>query len=189
MAKQGKAGKKNNFREADDRIKYTGTDEWVNLRTGEKRVVDNFEKPIGRVPGTFMITYLAEIITLIDKLGNQKMQVVKYILEHMNKSNNTLIITNRELAVKAKVGINTVTDTLKLLREAGLIETRAGSLMLNPLLMNNKKAAGEATMMVKYTEFAPQQGRIDGQVEIADIDGNMVDTSTGEILSPTGTEG
>lgn len=188
MSKQGKAGQKNNFREADDRIKYTGTDEWINTRTGERRVVDNFEKPIGRTPGTFMITYLAEIITLIDKLGNQKMQVVKYILEHMNKSNNTLIITNRELATKAGVGINTVTDTLKLLREAGLLETRTGALMLNPMLMNNKKASGEASMMVKYTQFVPHEEQIDGQLEIADVNGNIVDTKTGEILPLTGTD-
>jgi hypothetical protein len=177
MAKQGK---ENNFRNANDRMKYTGTDEWVNVRTGEKRIVDNFEKPMGRTPGSFMIAYLAEIISLIDKLGNQKMQVVKYILQNMNKSDNTLIITNRELAKKAGVGINTVTETLKLLREANLIVTRSGSLMLSPALMNNKKPEGEASMMVKYTQFAPSE-EIDGQLEIADIDGNLVDTFTGEI--------
>lgn len=166
--------KDNNFRASDERMKYVSTDEWVNTRTGEVRQIDAFEKPVGRQPGTFMITYLAEIITLIDRLGNQKMQVVKYILENMCKSNNTLVITNRELAKKAKVGINTVTDTLKLLKEAGLIETRTGAIMMNPKLLNNKKPAGEATMMIRYKEFAPEQAQskddqLPGQTSIEDF--------------------
>lgn len=180
MSSNKKAAERN-YRESNDRMQYTGTDEWINTRTGEKRIVDNFEKPIGRVPGSFMIAYLAEIIALIDKLGNQKMQVVKYILENMNKSNNTLIITNRELAKKAGVGINTVTDTLKLLREANLIETRTGALMLSPALMNNKKASAEASMMVKYTEFAEKDEPAE-QRKITYINNKCVDEVTGEIL-------
>lgn len=181
-----KKGKENNFRQSDDRMKFTGCDEWVNTRTGEKRLVDTFEKPLGRKPGSFMIAYLAEIITLIDKLGNQKMQVVKYILEHMNKSNNTLVITYRELSEKSNTSYKTVADTIKLLKEAGLVETRTGAIMLNPHLMNNKKPEGEATMMVTYKNFAPEK-QIEHQLEIVDIDGTMVDTTSGEILPPTGT--
>ena len=60
----------------------------------------------------------------------KKYAVVKFILQHKS-SDNTLIITNRELAKKCSVGINTVTDTLKLLRNAGLIQTRTGAIMLN----------------------------------------------------------
>lgn len=183
-----KQGKENNFRESDNRMKFTGCDEWVNTRTGEKRMVDTFEKPMGRKAGSFMIAYLAEIITLIDKLGNQKMQVVKYILEHMDKSTNTLIATYRELADKSGTSYKTVADTLKLLKEAGLIETRTGAIMLNPHLMNNKKPEGEATMMVRYKDFAPKQDQLEHQLAIADIDGNIVDTTTGEIFPSTGTE-
>ena len=41
------------------------------------------------------------------------MLVVKYILEHMSKTENTLIITTRELAKKCNVGLNTVVDTFE----------------------------------------------------------------------------
>lgn len=62
---------------------------------------------------------------MVDALNLRK----KYIIEHKN-SDGTLIITNRELAKRCGVGINTVTDTLKLLREKNLIEAKIGAIIL-----------------------------------------------------------
>ena len=142
----------------EEKMKYTGSSIWqkVDKNTGEildEREVDEFERPVGRNE-RFMITYLAEIISLIDSLGNQKMKVVKYILKHMNKSENTLIITTRELAKKSGVGYNTVVETLQILDNAGIIQRRTGVVMVSPRLVNNKNAKGEATMMIKYSKFS-----------------------------------
>jgi len=142
-----------------DRTQYTGREVWVNQTTGEIREVDAFERTVGRKE-SFMITYLGEIINMIETLGNKKMQVVKYILANMCKTNNTLIITTRELASKCGVGHNTVLDTLKLLEQTGIIERRTGAIMVSPKLMNNWKGGKEATMMIKYAEFG---GADDGE--------------------------
>lgn len=139
-----------------DRTIYTGREVWVNQSTGEVREVDAFERSVGRKEA-FMVTYLGEIINMIETLGNKKMQVVKYILANMCKTNNTLIITTRELAEKCGVGHNTVLETLKLLEKANIIERRTGAIMVSPKLMNNWKAGKEATMMVKYQEFADDE--------------------------------
>lgn len=136
----------------ENKTKFKGQSVWVNQQTGETRVVDEFEKTVGRKE-RFMITYLAEIIELIETLGNKKMQVVKYILSNMDKNTNTLISTTRELATNSGVSHNTVLDTLKQLEEANIIHRRTGVIMVSPKLMNNKKASGEATMMIKYKEF------------------------------------
>lgn len=138
------------------KMEFKGQSVWVNKETGEERIVDEFERPVGRKEH-FMITYLAEIIDLMETLGNKKMQVVKYILANMSKYDNTLIITTRELAEKSGVSHNTVLETLKQLNDAGIIQRRVGSIMISPKLMNNKKASGEATMMVKYKEFRNNQ--------------------------------
>lgn len=135
---------------------YTGKETWAKLDNSgniiEVKEVDIFERPVdGRA--NFMITYLSEVINLIDTLGNKKMQVVKYILKEMEKSNNILVITSRELAQKCNVSLQTVTDTLKLLEGANLIQRRVGSIMLKPRLMNNRSAKKEATMMTKYYQF------------------------------------
>lgn len=139
-----------------DRTIYTGREVWVNQATGEVREVDAFERSVGRKEA-FMVTYLGEIINMIETLGNKKMQVVKYILANMCKANNTLIITTRELAEKCGVGHNTVLETLKLLEKTNIIERRTGAIMVSPKLMNNWKAGKEATMMVKYQEFADDE--------------------------------
>lgn len=139
-----------------DRTIYTGREVWVNQATGEVREVDAFERSVGRKEA-FMVTYLGEIINMIETLGNKKMQVVKYILANMCKTNNTLIITTRELAEKCGVGHNTVLETLKLLEKTNIIERRTGSIMVSPKLMNNWKAGKEATMMVKYQEFSDDE--------------------------------
>lgn len=139
-----------------DRTIYTGREVWVNQATGEVREVDAFKRSVGRKEA-FMVTYLGEIINMIETLGNKKMQVVKYILANMCKTNNTLIITTRELAEKCGVGHNTVLETLKLLEKTNIIERRTGAIMVSPKLMNNWKAGKEATMMVKYQEFADDE--------------------------------
>lgn len=136
-----------------DRTVYTGREVWINQATGEIREVDSFERSVGRKEA-FMITYLGEIINMLETLGNKKMQVVKYILANMCKTNNTLIITTRELAMKCDVSHNTVLETLKTLEKAKIIERRTGAIMVSPKLMNNWKPGKEATMMVKYQEFA-----------------------------------
>lgn len=138
-------------------VKYTGTQKWCRIdnETGEvleEKDIDMFEKTVGRNE-PFMITYLAEIINLIDTLGNKKMQVVKYILKNMNKSENTLIITTRELAEKCNVSKPVVLDTLKLLEKVNIIQRRTGAIMISPKLMNNKKSKGEAIMMTRYKQF------------------------------------
>lgn len=152
---------------------YTGKEIWVNQATGEIREVDTFEKPVGRGNG-FMITYLAEIINLIETLGNKKMLVVKYILEHMSKTENTLIRTQREIADALGMSTKTVNETLKLLADAGIIERRTGAIMVSPKLMNNWKAPKEASMMIKYYEFSgDDDNQITGQMEIKDVDCNI----------------
>ena len=102
------------------KLTYKGQSTWICQETGEVRTIDEFERSSGRNE-PFMITYLAEIINLIDSLGNKKMQVVKYILKYMEKSNNTLIITTTELAEKSKVSRQIVSDTLKILENAGIV--------------------------------------------------------------------
>lgn len=152
---------------------YTGKEIWVNQATGEVREVDTFEKPVGRGNG-FMITYLAEIINLIETLGNKKMLVVKYMLEHMSKTENTLIRTQREIADALGMSTKTVNETLKLLADAGIIERRTGAIMVSPKLMNNWKAPKEASMMIKYYEFSgDDDNQITGQMEIKDVDCNI----------------
>ncbi len=149
----GKEAKENN-------VLYAGSDEWVNTRTGEVIKANQIIKKTDR--SGFMITYLSAIINLIETLGNRKMQVVKYILENMDKSTNTLILTNRELAKKANVSLDTVSKTLTILKKAKIISTKTGAIMINPELVHRGNQSKEQYLLTKFQEF-DQDKKNDGQ--------------------------
>jgi hypothetical protein len=128
---------------------------WQNLDTGEVVEAPTVTKKVGRQG--FMITYLSAIINLIENLGNKKMQVVKYILTNMEKSNNTLITTTRELAEKSKVGHNTVLETLKILENAGIISRRTGVIMVHPDLVHRGGESKEKILIARFREFNPNK--------------------------------
>lgn len=130
---------------------YEGRDIWVNQRTGETIEADQVIKKVPR--NGFEITYLSYFMDLFDKLGGKKYVVFKYILNNKS-SENTLIITNRELAEKCNVGINTVTDTLKLLKDSGLITQRTGAIMLHPRLAHRGSDRKEAYLIQKFVGFS-----------------------------------
>lgn len=103
----------------------------------------------------FEITYLAYLFDVFDQLGGQKYKVFKYIVEHKS-ADNTLIITNRELAKKCDVSTKTITETLKLLKEKGLIATRTGAIMVLPKIAHRGKAGREQFLMHKFEEFGSE---------------------------------
>lgn len=103
----------------------------------------------------FEITYLAYLFDVFDQLGGQKYKVFKYIVEHKS-ADNTLIITNRELAEKCNVSTKTITETLKLLKEKGLIATRTGAIMVLPKIAHRGKAGREQFLMHKFEEFGSE---------------------------------
>lgn len=141
---------------------YQGREAYVKIdakalhETGEVKIIGEpieAEQVVKKVPRNgFEITYLAYFCDLFDKLGGKKYVVFKYIIEHKN-ADNQLIITNRELSQKCNVGINTVTDTLKLLKDAGLISTRTGAIMLFPKLSMRGTDRKEAYLMQKFETF------------------------------------
>ena len=131
----------------EDNVLYAGADEWVNTRTGQVITANQIIKKTDR--NGFMITYLSSIINLIETLGNRKMQVVKYILENMDKSTNTLVITNRELAEKSKVSLDTVSKTIATLKKAKIITT----IMITPELIHKGNKSKEQYLLTKFQEF------------------------------------
>ena len=147
---------------ANKRGKYLGNSAWIKLDddgkpTGEVKYVDEFESELDTSRNGFMITYLSSIISLIGKLGTKKMTVVKYILENMSKSENTLIMTTTELSEKTKVSRPVVSETLQLLEEANLITRKTGAIMLSPKLVHRGNNQKERYLMTKFYSFSKNE--------------------------------
>jgi len=144
---------------SENNVIYSGKSVWVNKETGEEIVTDEVIKKTPR--NGFMITYLTAIIQLIDTLGNKKMQVVKYILNNMDKSTNTLIMTTRELAKKSDVSLQTVVDTLKILERAQIITRKTGAIMIHPQLIHRGNQGKEQYLLARFEEWGKDEEGID----------------------------
>lgn len=129
--------------------KYT-KDVWVNRRTGEEITAAKVLKRIAR--DDFEITYIAYLMDIFNKLGGKKYAILKYIIR--NKTlDNTLIITNRELAKAVGVSTYTVVETLRMLKDAGLINTRTGAIILNPKIVMKGSKEKELYLIQKFESF------------------------------------
>lgn len=141
---------------------YEGKEMWVRIdpaeltRTGEivpvgaPVMADSSTTRVDRAG--FEITYLVYVLDLIDKLGGQRYKVLKYILANKS-SDNTLIITQRELAARSGVSLRTAQECLAILRDNGLISTRTGAIMLSPKIAHRGSAAREQYLMHRFVEF------------------------------------
>jgi DNA-binding transcriptional ArsR family regulator len=147
-------------------FKLTGQSKWLNQETGEVREILNAEidtSKKGRAD-SFVIAILPYIIRLTDIAGNKKMKVVNYVLENMalsGKYSNILIMTQRELAKKAGVSIQTVSVTLELLEEAEIIKKGIGRIMLHPKVIMKGSAKKERALMVKFSDFGKENNTND----------------------------
>lgn len=109
-----------------------------------------------KVPrGKFEIVYTADLFEIVEKLGNQKMQVLKYLLDNKD-GNNSLNITNSELAKNVGCSRPTVVETLKIMSEAKLVTRKNSVIIISPKLMVKGNQMREAYLMRKYEEVSQQ---------------------------------
>ena len=145
------------YQKKDPETIYKGRTKWLKVpedyvpKDGEE--VISADEIVKKVPRNgFEITYLAYLFNIFDKLGGQKYKVLKYILKNKS-SENTLIITTRELAEASKTSLQTVSSALKILRDAKLIETRTGAIMINPKIAHRGNEGTERYLLQKFAVF------------------------------------
>lgn len=134
---------------------FEQTEHWVKVDQegnviGEPQEVNVLVKEVTR--SGFMITYLADLVAMIDTIGNKKMKVVRYILSHMD-SNNKLTETEAEIAVHCGVSRATVNETLRLLTDVHFIARKYGTIMLSPRIAHRGNAKREHYLMTKFYEL------------------------------------
>ena len=74
---------------------YKGTQRLIDEQSGEVIEVDKLYRK--QTSGNFHKAYLIQLISMMDLIGGKKFQVVNYILDNIQWSNNTLIATVKEL--------------------------------------------------------------------------------------------
>lgn len=153
--------------------------------TGEVRIIG---EPIiaptitERVPrGKFEVTYTAELFDIMKTLGNKKIEVLAYILDHKD-GNNSLNMSNIELSKTIGVARQTVIDTVHILQDADLATRKGTVLMISPRLMVKGNQLREAWLMRKYEEITDKQAEIEANAIDADIDPQYEMLTDGSII-------
>lgn len=165
---------------------YVEIDSATLLSTGEVKITGSpFFAPTieTKVPrGKFEIVYTAELFGILDKLGNKKIQVLSYLLDNKD-GNNSLNMTNTEIAANIGVARKTVVETIKILESADLIHRKNSVIMFSSNFMVKGNQMREAYLMQKFKEMESQE-IIDMQENAieATVDNQYMFTENGEIV-------
>lgn len=153
---------------------------WVNQETGEIRIVQEIDLK-GSDKG-FEKIWLGMILTMLDIVGGKKIDVIKYLLENRNRTENTIFATQRKISEELKISTKTVTETILALKKVELIsQVTPGCYRINPAVIWRGSHLGRMAVMAKFsTEMASTgtQAENSGQA-----------TLPGVMMPQTGTEG
>ncbi len=132
---------------------YRGTRKLKDLQTGEIMEVDFTERNVIKYGRSgFEIIYLAFLSGVFDKLGGKKYAVLKYLLENRD-TYNQLCITDKELIKKTGVSAYTVTSTINLLKQSGVIKRKTNHIMIAPKLIHRGSENKEIFLLQKFKYF------------------------------------
>lgn len=80
----------------------------------------------------FYKIWLGHIVQSLELIGNQKIKVVSFLLENMDYENK-ICMTLRQMSVKSKISIDTISKTVNALKKANFIKAiNVGAYQINP---------------------------------------------------------
>lgn len=134
-----------------------------DLDTGEVLEVDQITKrALGQKQ--FWKVYLIDFLQILGILDSKQVDVLIYILEHTNSSNNTYIGTYRKTADGSKTSLDTTTRVMKKLQTNGFLKRiQNGVYQVSPLIMM-KGTEHKKQLLLNYYDDEEQK-----QLEFKDI--------------------
>lgn len=133
------------------KTKIVGTKKYIDDETGE---VESFNVvSIQDSDANFEKIWLAHILEAIDEIGNAKMKILSFLLNNRDKSNNTIIMTCKEIAEATGISRLTVTRTLQALEQHNIINRKIGIVFLNPDVMFKGDRQHRMNVLIKYQHY------------------------------------
>lgn len=124
----------------------------VDVDTGEQIEVDQITK---RAYGQkqFWKVYLLDFLQVLGILDSKQIDVLIYILENTNASNNTFIGSQRNIADKTKVSLQTVSKILVKLQENGFVKKiQNGVYQVSPNILMKGSEHKKSILLNYYQE-------------------------------------
>lgn len=134
------------------KVKVIGTETYIKQDTGELKemqVIDIEERDVN-----FHKLWLGHILQSIDLIGNQKTKLAFWILDHLD-SNNLLPMTQRQIAQKSGMSIQTVSRTLKALIDSDFLQRKnIGVYQVNPDMLFKGGKTDRMNVLLEYRKEA-----------------------------------
>ena len=148
-----KKGRKSNT--TSKKVKVVGTQDFIDATTGEivQMQVSKYEER----DFNFTKIWMRDFILSLEIIGNKKMDVAFWVIEHIN-SENMLVGTIRNMANELNVSTQTVQLTLNALIESGLLKRlQSGLYMINPNIVFKGGHQKRLNILHQYTEPQPKE--------------------------------
>ncbi len=137
------------------KVKIIGTETYINQNTGEiqeMQVVNIEDRDFN-----FHKIWINHIISSLDLIGNRKVKLAFWIIDHLNKENQ-LTMTYRQIAEQSGISLETVRITMNTLLESNfLVRINQGVYQVNPDVIFKGTRNGRMNVLYQYTTAKTQQ--------------------------------
>lgn len=141
------------------KVKVKGTETYINQNTGEikeMQVIDIEERDFN-----FHKVWLEHIIHSMDLIGNQKTRLAFWLINNLNRD-NVLIMTQRKIAEKTGISLETVRQTMKALMESGfLLKINSGAYCVNPDAVFKGGKSDRLNVLIQYRKSEEENTKKD----------------------------
>lgn len=91
---------------------------------------------------------------------------MSYLIFNMNRTDNTVITTNEEIASKLGISYKTVSEALQTFEKAKFIKRRRGAIMISPIILMRGEESRGHTLLRKFQSFDNRKGEISSIEEL-----------------------
>ncbi|TKD48702.1 replication/maintenance protein RepL [Streptococcus mitis] len=123
-------GKKKKIMTTRKKIKFSGTQKYINQDTGE--IVEMNVTEIEERDANFHKVWLGHVIQSLDLIGNKKIHILTSIMDNLNKENQFLY-TYSMIEKETGISRRTIADTMTALQESDFLKkVKNGHYEVNP---------------------------------------------------------
>ena len=132
------------------KVKVIGTKDFIDAETGEINTMNVVS--IEERDCNFHKLWLSHIIEALDMIGNQKISLCLWILEHLDRDNK-LTYTYRRMEKATGISLKTISETMKVLMESNfLTQIQSGLYQVNPDVIFKGGKSDRMNVLIQYQE-------------------------------------
>lgn len=125
--------------------------EWINRETGEIRYVREID--IKTTDKDFDKVWIALMMSALDVIGNKKIEILSYLVNNRNRSDNVIFATQDAISEATGVSKKTVNVTISELKKAKLIsQVCPGAYRLSPGIVWRGSHFARMAIMAKFDQ-------------------------------------